>query len=154
MSDLDSSTWADLLAAQKPNFPVAMQLVPLVVPVAFCQTSASVVWFFFSPECDFPGTAIHPLPGALLSDVVASYPENFLASVLHSLDNIFSGGIWADSSQVAALIPAEVLSSSPIFFVRAPAVAVVTILLPWQFAAGFNALVAAAPWPWWNVSLK
>ena len=102
-----------------------------------------IVWFYWAPECVFPGSAVCPLPSALLLQVVASQP-NKVASSFRFLQDIVVGGIGVDSrGQVAARLLAEVLGVSPVLGLGVPQVAVRPILLPVLFA-GFHALVLAA----------
>ena len=105
--------------------------------------SPDIVWLSSVPQCEFPGTAVCPLPGALLGNVVPSKPNMAEACSLHLLHHILVGGIGGDGSQVSALLLAEVLSIVPVLLVGAPEVAVVAVLLP-AFFAGFDALVPAA----------
>ena len=77
-------TWANALAAQKPLLLAALHIVPLVVEnlqrretehmmqAVFISSSNAIVWFSSCPECDIPGTAVDPFPGALHLQVVGS----------------------------------------------------------------------------------
>ena len=73
------STWAFLLAAQKTNFSVTVQIVPL--ETFFPRDGQAtfipfIVWFSWSPEYDLgPGSAVNPLPNALLLNIIASNPD-------------------------------------------------------------------------------
>ena len=128
-------------------------MVASFVPVSSCSrlppshqavlVSPDIVWLSSVPQCEFPGTAVCPLPGALLGNVVPSEPNMAEACSLHLLHHILVGGIGGDGGQVSSLLLAEVLSISPALWVVAPEVAVVAVLLPALFA-GFNALVPAA----------
>ena len=128
-------------------------MVASLVPVSSCSrlppshqavlVSPDIVWLSSVPQCEFPGTAVCPLPGALLGNVVPSKPNMAEACPLHLLHHILVGGIGGDGGQVSSLLLAEVLSISPALWVVAPEVAVVAVLLPALFA-GFDALVPAA----------
>ena len=56
-------------------------------------STTSIVWFTVSPERDVPGTAVDPLPGALLLDVVASQPCHLEACSVHPLQDEGEGGV-------------------------------------------------------------
>ena len=128
-------------------------MVASFVPVSSCPrlppshqavlVSPDIVWLSSVPQCEFPGTAVCPLPGALLGNVVPSEPNMAEACSLHLLHHILVGGIGGDGGQVSALLLAEVLSIGPVLWIVAPEVAVVAVLLP-AFFAGFNALFPAA----------
>ena len=109
----------------------------------FISSSTAIVWFSLCPECDIPGTAVDPLPGALHLQVVASKPCCGEACSVYSLPEKVEGGIRVDRGQVASFLPAEVFSVSPGLLVGAPQVAVLPVLLPVLFA-GFDACVVAA----------
>merc|ERR1719507_2449258 len=127
-----------------------MEAAP-IVPLAIFELQAvfsppPVVWFSCgcAPECVFPGSAVCPLPSALLLNVVASKPKSVQASSFRFLQDIVVGGIGVDSrGQVPPRLLAEVLSVSPVLGLGVPQVAVRPILLPVLFA-GFHALVLAA----------
>ena len=128
-------------------------MVASFVPVSSCSrlppshqavlVSPDIVWLSSVPQCEFPGTAVCPLPGALLGNVVPSKPNMAEACSLHLLHHILVGDIGGDGGQVSSLLLAEVLSIGPVLLVVAPEVAVVAVLPP-AFFAGFNALVPAA----------
>ena len=131
-------------------------MVASLVPVSSCSrlppshqavlVSPDIVWLSSVPQCEFPGTAVCPLPGALLGNVVPSKPNMAEACSLHLLHHILVGGIGGDGGQVSSLLLAEVLSIGPVLLGApgdVPGVAVVAILLPALFAR-FNTLVFAA----------
>ena len=141
-------TCTNSFTANKGSYMVAS-----LVPVSSCSqlppsvlVSPDIVWLSSVPQCEFPGTAVCPLPGALLGNVVPSKPNMAEACSLHLLHQILVGGIGGDGGQVSSLLLAEVLSIGPVLLGApgdVPGVAVVAVLLP-AFFAGFNALVPAA----------
>ena len=144
-------TCTNLFAANKGS-----NMVASLVTVSSCSrlppshqavlVSPDIVWLSSVPQCEFPGTAVCPLPGALLGNVVPSKPNMAEACSLHLLHHILVGDIGGDGGQVSSLLLAEVLSIGPVLLGApggVPGVAVVAILLPALFAR-FNTLVFAA----------
>ena len=125
-------TWANLLAAYKQVFLTAFIIIPWVIDVMpkAMLISSEVVWFSCFPECEFPGSAISPLPSALLLNIAASEPSPVISSICQSFRQVVLSGTWADRSQVTSLCLAKCLSSVPSHFCVAPEVTVVPVLLP------------------------
>ena len=130
----------------------AGHIVPLVIEMRNNMTerklqavfnTTTIAWFTSCPECEIPGTAVDPFPGALHLQVVASQPCYGEACSVYSLPEKVEGGIRVDRGQVASFLPAEVFRVSPGLLVGAPQVAVLPVLLPVLFA-GFDACVVAA----------
>ena len=119
-----------------------MMMTVLIEPLLHAVLApTAVVWFSFSPECDLPGSAVRPLPSALLLQVVASNPGNVQATLFHSLQHKVFGGLRGDGCQMATLPLAEVFSGSPALLVSAPEVAVFPFHLP-AFFTGFHAIAS------------
>ena len=73
---------ANILAADK-RFCFSAQVIipkPFFLILEAVLNSTEIVWVGRSPICEFPGSAISPLPDAFLLDVVASKPNPVKAS--------------------------------------------------------------------------
>ena len=95
----------------------------------------AVVWFSRIPECELKRTAVRPLPGALLINVVSTDPCIAEASAVHSLQHILVDCARGDGSQVTVFLLAESFSLVPRLGVGAPVVAVIIMRLPVVSAA-------------------
>ena len=80
-------------------FPGGADIVPLSIEMAprmvqhLCQAVPITRWLCRCPECEIPGSAVCPLPGALNLNVVASQPGNIEAESSHSLQDEVDGCI-------------------------------------------------------------
>merc|ERR1711862_515460 len=130
---------ANILAADKRPCNSAIIIIPwpyrLILEAVLISTA--IVRLSRSPICELPGSAISPLPDALLLDVVASKPNQVKASSFQLVDNIILNGFCVDRGQVSAISLAVLLSVIPVLRVSAVVVAVVIILLPALIASAW-----------------
>ena len=115
--------------------PIPTQIQPQAV-----LNSMGIVWLSMCPICELPGSAIRPLPDALLLDVVASKPSTVEASSHQLIFNILLNGICVYGGQMTSLFLTDFLSIIPVLRVTAEVEAVVTKNLP--------ALIASARRSW------
>ena len=89
-----------------------------------------IVWLSICPICEFPGGVIHPLPDALLVDVVASKASTVEASSHQLIFHVLLNGICVYGGQMTSLFLTDFLSIIPVLRVTAEVEAVVTKNLP------------------------
>ena len=86
MWKLENWTCTNLLAANKLFFLVAHVVVPFestAADIPAVLLPPWVIWLTWIPECEFPGSAVCPLKGALFVPVVTSNPEECLEIVVY-----------------------------------------------------------------------
>merc|ERR1711862_706845 len=90
---------ANILAADKRPCNSAIIIIPwpyrLILEAVLISTA--IVRLSRSPICELPGSAISPLPDALLLDVVASKPNQVKASSFQLVDNIILNGFCVEA---------------------------------------------------------
>ena len=107
-------------------------------------SSSGIAWLFVRPEGKVPGSAVCPFPDAFLLDIVASEPNLYKILFYCSQKDEAHRGIGGNRGEVAALLLAEVLCSSPVLLGGDPEVAAVLVPLPTILAVFHKGIVDAA----------
>ena len=140
--------WTYLLAAQKDIlFIITFVIVPRKIFFAVLQTvfsSSGIAWFSLCPESEVPGSAVRPFPDALFSNITASEQNLCKVFFYRSQEDEAHRGIRGNRGEVAPLLLAEVLCSSPVLLRGGPEVAEVLVPLPTSLAVFHIGIVDAA----------